>query len=351
MIRFLLAFAMTLFAVPAAAQTSADFASGCADDRGSDRCSDKAVRAWQQRFDLTPIERMAGDGATVRRILYVDGYGREMLAISAIRAKGRPPVIEVRRPRFQKEGPFVRDRPVSEAVWQQIMGSAAMAHRRLEPEANDGGHICLHSWVSRFEAADPRRLAPNVLGELWLPSRVQTATASTCGGNPTTEFAFTLASVALDSFAECSAVGTAGQRNAVTRLQSCLGFSGDTFAAAHAAAAAQDLHLFLFRNRAAANWAELLRRDTTLVSNELRKKNANWQGLEAIAVASDHLSFHAEAVDGIDSQHARMTGVIRWRPSNAAAAGGNADAPTRRVALMWVEQAGDWVIDDIGPLD
>lgn len=352
--RALLLLGLAMLAAPAAAQDAKDFASGCADDSGGDRCSDTAVKAWRELYGLAPVEAMAAEGSTVRRVLFVDGYGRDVLAISAIRAKGAPPVIEIRQPR-DKDGslPPARIRPIAEAAWDRILRDAATAHRRFAPEARTGEEItiCLHAWVSRFESADPRRLSPNVVGKMWLEPESAAMTASACYDNPTYRFGTTLAEVAADTLGECSSIDADRMRNGIALIEACMDVRGDTIATGNAMAAQHKLTMLIYRSsQARQSWTDMLRNDPTLASQDLKKKaDVDWNLLRRTFVAADFIYFDPDIVNGIDSQHVRSIGTISWSIRDKSRS--EPKRHQRKVQFDWVEEASRWVIDDIRLLD
>lgn len=352
MMRALFLSILALLAAPASAQELEDFASGCADDSGGDRCSDAAVRAWHDRYGLRPVETMAADGTMVRRMLYVDGYGRDVLAISAIRAKGAPPVIEIRRAR-DKGGaqPTTWTRPIPEKAWDRILSDAATAHRRLAPEtkAGDDAAICLHAWVSRFESGDPRRLASFVVGQLWLDPESRAMTASACEGSPTERFGTTLAEVAAGTFGECSSLDADRMRNGIALIEACMGLRGDTLAAGHVMSIYRDLYPLIFRaEEEGKSWPDLLRADFRLASQGLKEgEQADWGELRALFAKADNVYFEVEEATGLDADRVEMTATFHWADHGAGTGAEKPERHARKLQMMWVRQTGDWVVDQI----
>lgn len=355
--RFLIPLAMALFAPPAAAQNSEDFASGCADDSGADRCSDAAMKAWRDRYNLPTIEKMADDGATVRRVLYVDGYGRDMMAISAVRAKGQPPIIEIRQPRRGKDAPVVRSRPIGETAWKGILTDSVSAHRQYRPEARSGDEdisICLHAWVIGFEAADPRRLAQFVVGQRWLDTESRSATASTCENGPIDIFSMKLADAAVGAFDECSGLDLARARNAVSLLNTCFGLSGDTVAAGHVLSVYRNLYPLIFRSvKAGESWTDILCSDSDLASQTLKKSpGIDWEGLRALFSNAHNVNFDIEETTGIDAHQVQMAATFNW--SKNVSGTGDTKEPnrhSRKIQLIWIEETGNWRVNDIKLID
>ena len=63
-----------------------------------DRCIQRGS-AQLALFGVSPIEAHAAGGDLVRRAFFVDGYGRDVVAISFIRPRGAPPELVVHVPR------------------------------------------------------------------------------------------------------------------------------------------------------------------------------------------------------------------------------------------------------------
>jgi hypothetical protein len=352
-VRILLLLLIALTTGPSLAQSSADFASGCADDSGGDRCSAAAVKAWNETYGLQPIEQMAADGAFVRRVLYVNGYGHNVIAISAVRAPGAPPIIEIRRPRTKKDPPVIRSRPISEATWDRIVTDAATAHRQYRPERDANGDklkLCLHANVSRFEAAEPRRLAQYVIAQRWENSETRALTASACGAGPTEEFAARLAETAAASFGECSTLKIANQSSWAALLKACLGLSGDTVAAGRAFNVAEDTldYLMAESSKAGVSWTDALRKDVSLASESLKANTRiDWSGLRTLFAGSNRPYYGISEIHGIDSQQVRMTGTLRWSILRPGGELQEPDEQSRTLQILWVLQTGNWVITDI----
>lgn len=352
MMRSLFLSSLALLAAPAFSQDLEDFASGCADDSGGDRCSDTAVKAWHDRYGLRPVETMAADGTTVRRILYVDGYGRDMLAISAFRAKGAPPAIEIRRPSGKEEaGPMTWMRPIPEEAWDRILDHAATAHRRFAPETKTGDDagICLHAGVLRFESGDPRRLASFVVGQLWLDPESRATTASTCGDGPTGRFGATLAEVAAATFGECSSIDASRTRDGIAMIETCMALRGDTIAAGHVMSVYRNLYPLIFRAQETdESWTDLLRADFNLASQSLKEgDHSDWDSLRALFAKADNVYFDVEKATGLDADRVEMIATFHWADRDRSAGAQEPERHTKKLRLMWVRQTGNWVVDEV----
>ncbi|HEX8215926.1 MAG TPA: hypothetical protein VF577_00555, partial [Allosphingosinicella sp.] len=84
------------FAAAAPAQQAVD--PNCSDDRGLNRCSDEQQRQMRQLYAVPTIEEHAAAGEEVRRVFYVDGYGRDLILIAFVRSPGKDPEVRVHYP-------------------------------------------------------------------------------------------------------------------------------------------------------------------------------------------------------------------------------------------------------------
>ena len=82
----------------AAADAQAPETAGCADDRGVDRCAEAQQRRMRDLYGVRSIDKHQAAGDQVRRIFYVDGYGRDLILISLVRAPGHDPMLWVHYP-------------------------------------------------------------------------------------------------------------------------------------------------------------------------------------------------------------------------------------------------------------
>lgn len=216
----------------AAAQQGAHRAAvppGCSDDAGSDRCSPEQHRRMLALYQLEPIERLREHGAQVRRIFYVDGYGRDLIALSFIRPRGGDPAVTVHYPRRDGAAPREPMRALLPAsTWQDVLLRTSHFDRRLAPRdpsptAPDAISICLHGWVSTVEAADPHERES---------AGTRRAVENACAEGPVAPLATALSNVALPLFPACAALDPERHRGAAGQLAACAMLEGDRLAAA-----------------------------------------------------------------------------------------------------------------------
>lgn len=200
----------------------------CSDDRGVNRCSIEQHRRVLESYGMKPIEVHAAAGDQVRRIFYVDGYGKDLLAISFIRSAGRDPMLTIRVPRSEGAAAEVGETLVPEQVWDQVIAGSEHFDRALAPRAGrEMPPICMHSWVYTIEAAD-------VVENGSQRPAVRRETEDACEGGLGQVFASQVAELAVPFFPYCAALDRSQQRNSATLLNTCAALRGDRLAAAKA---------------------------------------------------------------------------------------------------------------------
>lgn len=58
------------------------FDRGCGDDNGTDRCDGAVQERMRELYGIEPPEALLAKGATIRRAMFVDGYGNDVAAIT-----------------------------------------------------------------------------------------------------------------------------------------------------------------------------------------------------------------------------------------------------------------------------
>lgn len=219
----------------------------CTDDRGVDRCSPEQQRRVIELFGMRPIEEHAAAGDQVRRAFYVDGYGRDMIAIAFVRAPGRDPTLFVHFPETEEGRSPPAEALVPAGVWEEVLDRSVHFDRELvsppAPKAESGAMvICIHSWVYTVEASDPASKDA--------PSRPRRDVEDACENGLGEAYASALAELALPLLPYCAALDPRQHRNTVSLLRACEALRGDRLAAAEAYNQAMSLRLALDRDSA-----------------------------------------------------------------------------------------------------
>lgn len=237
--------ALILQAAPAASQprepavpieTPEQRRSRCGDDNGVDRCDAAQQARTRASFGVPEAQALHRQGATVRRVFTVDGYGRDLPVVSFERSPGRSPrvVVKVQR-RLDSSGTGPRElvelsAPLSAADWTEVLRRTSLATRATGPEQPADGvargdvlNICMHSWVATFEAVDQGA-----------DGGVRSRTSDACAADATVQAAMFLIETAFRALPECTSLDRARFRHEAQMLQACALLEGDRVAAAEA---------------------------------------------------------------------------------------------------------------------
>jgi hypothetical protein len=211
--------AALLLPLSAAAQPA-----NCRDDRGQDRCAAQAQAKQRAGYGVQTIEEAARSKAHVLRVFFVDGYGQDTALITALRAPGAEPRVEVsrfRRDAKEAADPVPMSAPIALATWEQLVTDARYADRSFAARPGEEAPICLHSWVVTLEIADP-------------DGKLRRRTQDACSDGLAVSFGFALARATVAAIPACGLIADSTTRNDVTRLVACAGMHGDRAAAAEA---------------------------------------------------------------------------------------------------------------------
>ena len=310
----------------------------CRDDRGSDRCATAAQAKMRALYGLPSIEEHQRAGDQVRRVMYVDGYGRDVVAISFVRAPGREPIASVYFPRREGEAAMEPLRAaVPNGVWEDILRRSGLFDRTLEPLAKAEPEICLHSWVFVVEANDPGRAN-------YTPPALRRKTEDACSNGLARAYA-EVERAALPLFPHCARLDPDQHRNEATQLAACRILRGDRMAAAEVMNRANELRF--------VRGVEDRQRIASLFAHSV---TIDWQGERASAGMLDAAALWARKlgeapanlfisdIQGLAADRARLTGFF-----SRAVNDGN-ETPTKYftapVELVWVfGSAQEWEVE------
>lgn len=308
----------------------------CRDDKGQDRCDTAIQTQMRDRFGLKPIATLAAAGSIVRRVMYVDGYGRDLVAIEFVRAVGSDPMVRVSLPAKGPQSRGVMEAAMSAKRWTSIIDGSRQFHRSFAPlakGANDDINICLHSWVYTVEAADPdgRPL-------------VRRAIDDACQDGPAAQFASLVAKEALTAFPVCAALDRRHHRNEATMLATCFRLKGDRLAAAELFNRTEGLGL-LSRNARAALGAQSYYNVTVDWDGTSAKGTAAKNLINSKLVEGDNANLYIRDVTGRSPRSGTATGELVRYPSD-----GKGPLEAASVALDWDLQWGQPITSiRIGP--
>jgi hypothetical protein len=231
LLRIWAALLFVTLASAAAAQTQQPVDRNCRDDRGRERCADSALQQLRTLYGVQSIEELAASGAEVRRIFYVDGYGRDTVLIAFVRAPTSDPTLWIHHPRQDGEErlePFHAPVPID--VWNEVIERGRNFHRSFAGQSGptiepDGSiMVCSHSWIYVVEAAE-RASAGR-------PGRIRRKIEDACQDGPAKIYAGELERIALALIPHCAALEPEQYRNPASILAACRMLHGDRLAAA-----------------------------------------------------------------------------------------------------------------------
>lgn len=330
--------------------TPADSEMACYRDPNAASCASEHALSLQRLYRVRPIEAHRDAGDQVRRIFYVDGYGRDVVALSFIRARGHEPMLVVDFPHEEGAPDLEALRaPVPAAVWDDVLTRSALFDRQLVPPppvpAGDEVSLCMHGWRYTIEATDP----PQYEGDR---ATLRRRTESACDDGLTELYAAELRRAAYPLIPHCARLDLAYYRNEASLLQACGILSGDRLAAAEAMNQANRV-----RNVEGPAETALLR-DVFAYDAAVDWNGERAQGegagarLWAAKVAEQgranffFMSVHGEAPDRV-----RLIGTLaRWAPR------GDREEPTFErapVQQIWTRENGEFALESavVGPFE
>lgn len=298
-------FSLFLAAAPAVAQPRPN--PDCRDDNGVNRCAEAQQGRVRALFGVRSIEEYQAAGDQVRRVFYVDGYGRDLILIAFVRAPGRDPTLWVHFPR--REGEPATE-PLQAAVprldWEDVLFRSALFDRDLVPRQPPPNTIpiCMHNWGYTVEATDPARSQHE-------PATVRRATEHGCGASLVRFFAVEAQKAALPLLPYCARLDPGQHRNPAAQLAACRTLRGDRMAAAEAL------------NRAGAFPQVDGPGDVVLIADRFAQGAVvDWngernQGDSSAALfwatkvgEAGHANFFYDSVEGLSGTRVRLTGFL-----------------------------------------
>ena len=197
----------------------------CHDDNGVDRCTEEQQRRVRQAYGVRSIEEHREAGDQVRRVFFVDGYGRDLVLIAFTRVPESDPTVRVHYPQRERQlRSEPMEAPVPQPVWDEVLWRSREFERTFVPRSGEDPSICLHSWVFTIEAVDRPR------GRL--PAELRRKTEDSCENGPASIYAREIQRLALPLFPHCAALDPNQHRNSATMLDVCRLLHGDRLSAA-----------------------------------------------------------------------------------------------------------------------
>lgn len=289
-------------------------------------------------YGLAPAAELAAAGTEIRRVMFIDGYGRNLVAVEFRRAAGTPPQVRVHLPRGRSAAGAAEPdltNPVMFRDWQSLAERGQLFDRALPARATteDGQiTICSHGWIYLVEYTDPQAEGAR--------ERIRRRVESACTHGTTADYASFLAEVAVSAIPGCAALDADNHRNDATILSVCARFTGDTISAAQAHNAIAEL-------RGGGHPDHL-----PLLTSIFRNARLDWQGEPILRGApaawlartsgDSRASFFPGAVHGESARRVRMNGELqRWIDRD-----GRSVLEVAPVELIWSQSPPElWAVE------
>jgi hypothetical protein len=321
----------------------------CSDDRGKDRCSAEQQKRVRELFGVKSIEEHSAAGDQVRRAFYVDGYGRDVVAIAFVRSPGREPMLRVHFPLEDKVRVDPLTAPVPEDIWREVIERSAHFDKRLhplpEPEPEGTISLCIHSWVFTIEAADPARTREG-------KPTIRRRTEDACEDGLGEAYATGLYRAAVPLFPHCARLDRAQHRNEASLLSACRLLTGDRLAAAEVM---NRVDAFLDVEGAADAPAirDLFEYDSIVDWNGVRNEGSSsaaafWAQRigEGEGEGEGRTILYYDTIRGENADRVILTGLL-------SRSGAGDTYLTARVEQIWKREGGQFVIEriSVGPFE
>jgi hypothetical protein len=296
----------------------------CRNDRNNTRCVEMRLRRILEPYDVRPIEAHRATGDQVRRVFYVDSFGRALLLISFVRARGGIPTVWVNYPRREnRPTPAPLTAGVPWVVWQDVLSRSTYFDRGPAPLPSAGEpSICLDGWTYLVEATDP---APEG----------RRAVENACEFGPAARYAAEVERAALPLFPHCARLASRQYPLPSLQLLGCRLLRGDRIVAAEVmnlTTAFQTISGQGDAGRLAGVLTARTRIDWNGERNEPPASAATFWAMRATpAIGVTNLSI--ESIEGEAPGRVRLTGTL-LRPINGVA------METARVEQLWVREPG-----------
>lgn len=231
------------------------FDRGCGDDRGTDRCDADIQQEMRDLYGWSNPNEVAALGTQFWRFMMVDGYGRDLAAITFERSRGTYPVVRVEVPKSELvrdaiTPPTVLEAGLTDAQWDNVLALTAPVNntppaQELPTSDTEALTICLHSWFVVMETDQPFRMTPRNQGSVVGRSLSEGA----CSDGPAMDVAFELTKAALDALPVCQNLDLTNYRNRVMLLAHCKRMAGERSVAIDASHMVEKLERWLEDNR------------------------------------------------------------------------------------------------------
>ncbi len=233
-ILFLIILLSLPFAANARAQVDtviAAFDRGCSDNRGNDRCDPEYHSIMRKLYGIESAKTLKSRKLDVRRVYIINGYGRDVIAVTFLRKEDGTAWVEILSPAWDllKVQPRKLIGTLSPSDWKKVVEltsladnasgskvSIALALANIEEQTNDSEKpitLCIHGWGAVFETAS---------GDFY---------AGSCKDEEGVTKAFDTLPIARAVLPECTGFQLDEFRNMASLLAECQLLGGDRYIA------------------------------------------------------------------------------------------------------------------------
>ena len=330
-------FWLVAFASQISAQGRARVSDPCRREDEETACFVAHEEEFLDIYGLAKASDLVAQGTQVRRAMFIDGYGRNTVAVEFRRLPGRDPSVAIYLPRpdtGQGLAAPALEAAVPLSEWEAVGERGGFFDRRLVPDETPSEpgsiRICSHAWVYFVESTDPT--------ERDARKRIRRRVENACAQGLTEDYAIFLTEVAVRLIPACAALDADFHRNAATILNVCGRFTGDRVAAAQAYNSVAEL-----RGGGHGDQLPLLRRlfyGTVLDWNGERIERGVAEAWLARTSGEAPAGYFTVSVHGESARRVRMTGRLeRWESPGV---GSNAPSVLWRAPVEFV-----WSLNDV----
>lgn len=294
-----------------------------------DRCS--AATQWEtlSLYGIPPISSLTK--AQVRRVFFVNGYARDIIALEFIRAAERSPVVRVHFPQDggRKIGPLEAELTADQ--WEDVVSLSRdfeKSYVRPKKDNPDAIVLCIHPWVYWAEAIE-------------LDGQTRSKVGNACDDPPVELFAWPAAKLARSVLPQCNLIDRSLERNDATLLRTCAALTGDRITAARIFNTAKGFRFF--DEEEGGNLDKISAYGFTLEQNGIKSEKKNARTVWDSFYTEKGTGFYYHSIHGLDAKTARVTGEI-WRRGNLDM---DDDDQVADVVMNWKEYGGTFEITSI----
>ena len=322
--------AVPLFAVTAPAIDAQGIAH-CADDSGVNRCDADQRQRMFERYSLPSLALAMGDNQTIIRIFYIDGYGRDLVAITFVRDGNGTDRTSIAYP---SDGAGALNEalnaPFPAAAWSDLRQRAEPLFANPETserKASEPPSICLHGWMFDLESADRARSDNSV--------HARKRIVHACDDQMVPRFALDAAAVALEQFPACAALDPAQYRHAPSRLSACRLLNGNQLEAASVMNRGSKFRM-IKDGADAVKLADMFTSDANILWNGRSSANENAASFWARHAGGPRgwTNLNVKSITGVEKGEVTLTGMLsRSIDTDRGAATGS---ETADVEQIWI---------------